>query len=180
MSDNDLYKLVKGIEDFEVKFRASASMPHAAIAIRDELDGIVDKINSLSSGTYIERAVSMIMTMRKEFEKSVEEGVEVEETQSVFSGFDIQPILDSTSWWTEQVLAGLSKPLLDKRLLTQQLNYLSQVLDADPERAKQNVENIVYDLQNLTEYRVQPEVKPEISAVIVLIKEILQEIVANN
>jgi intracellular multiplication protein IcmO len=178
--DNDLYKLVKGIEDFEVKFRASASMPHAAIAIRDELDGIVDKINSLSSGTYIERAVSMIMTMRKEFEKSVEEGVEVEETQSVFSGFDIQPILDSTSWWTEQVLAGLSKPLLDKRLLTQQLNYLSQVLDADPERAKQNVENIVYDLQNLTEYRVQPEVKPEISAVIVLIKEILQEIVANN
>jgi intracellular multiplication protein IcmO len=149
--DGELYVLVKGIEDFEALCRRGIpSLPE--VSEDNELDEAIRVILKQTSGTFVERSVSMLMQKKEE---SGEDGVvDVDSTEgrlSIFSRLDVEKMLQEASWWKEDVLQSFAPPMLDYRNTKNQLFYLNQLLGGASGEAQVQVEQIMHDLKVLTD-----------------------------
>ena len=172
--DNDLYVLVKGIEDFEVLCKQKTTID--AEALKGDLAGVVDKLNDLTSGTLIERAVSVLMSQHVyEVEGKELDGDHDLAGVSIFSGFQSDILLQQAPWLEDDLVKEASKPILKRQHVQKQLAYLSQLLGVSMEDAEDTTEQIVYDLGSLTDYHDIFSTAPKRDEVLGDIQAIVQE-----
>jgi intracellular multiplication protein IcmO len=170
--DQDLYRLVKGIEDFEVY----AQSPGVLVSV--ESDSILDKyishlkLDDKSTNVYIISATQAIFEMglgktdvpEKKQEKIIE-------SLTIFSELEAQDILQLPDG-SMTVSALLSKSESEKAF-----SYIERLLGKNEAESKDAKENLIMDLQLSTMYR-KSEIQANIDVDVVnqKILELVEEI----
>lgn len=174
--DGDLYKLVKGIEDFEVLCQQNLTFQFAS----DDNATLSTVVNMLAEQpqeqSAVERGLNMLLAYREQTAASVDpaaEAVEVPEgTLNIFSmgtlSDDLKAILDDDE---QRVIA---EPVLLKSQVSSQVSYLLRMLGASEASAQQISGDMVTDMQMSTDYGPPQSVKPEPEMVAAQINELVE------
>ena len=143
LQDNDLYHIVKGIEDIEDFIKTS--IPVIDSNLSDELKSFIDDfITSKNQYTPIESAVKMLISSEVEAVPELSEPELVEDTPAYLSD---DPLIFNTA--LKDLEGNLVPPPIYKFLLKSQLSSIAAKLSEDQQSES---EKIINDLQRFTKY----------------------------
>lgn len=147
--DGDLYHLVKGIEDFELI--SKSGIKPITEPLSDQLSQVISQLSQQTSGSLIERSVSMLMAQATT-ESAVNATQDQTSSASIFSGFNWESLIATSPWLNDDIVQALSSPILKRNATRKQLLYLAQLCGSSAEDSENIVAKLMYDLENLTSY----------------------------
>lgn len=182
--DADLYKLVKGIEDFEVLVRgdvANLDYPHGDNACIEQLARILNSQPAEESS--LNRGLTTLVTYNEEqgvqLEEDDEEAVPVVEgSLNIFSGTTMPE--DLVAMMAPEDVEAYSRQVLNKRETASQLGFIMRLLGAGESNASQVSNDVVKDMLVSTEYGPPRVIKPLPEDLAAMVQDLAQTVLAKK
>lgn len=143
--DGDLYKLVKGIEDFEVFCKSGVQV--GDVAGNSMLSSLVNELSQQISESCVDRAVDSLLNL---YQQHMDAGEDVELVND-FSG-DALNIFSNISLSGENDGGINSLIMLEKKVIVEQLNYIIRLLGMSEQMSDSFVKDFISDIEVATYY----------------------------
>ena len=176
--DIELYKLAKGLEDFE-KLTPGSDMAIPVPADSGGIDVLVDLIAKETAETAIERGIGVLLAYHERSQQGeigqTEEGVVAKEGElTIFSGV-VMPEFSQTLLLGEDH-EKYSRPLLTMFKIRSQIDYIERLTGSSENRAASVATEIIKDMQTATQYPPTITEKPTGEQLAEIAIDLVQEI----
>ncbi|MBT4885201.1 MAG: TraM recognition domain-containing protein, partial [Legionellales bacterium] len=176
--DNELYALVKGIEDFEVLSKSAASRELSS-TLSSGISRILAFLEEETGTTPIDKGLNSFIKYFNMQESGEIESKAVAEDSASDSGVTIFDRLTVPDYLEGKIIKErfTGEALLSRKSLESSLNYLFRLMSLDDSESSTLTDDIIKDIANNTLYSPDSVGKlPEVKAVVDNIKRFNQEI----
>ena len=173
--DSKLYVLVKGIEDFEAM--CTAGLPEIETTSNRMINQIVQYFDQSQQSTAVASGMNVLMAL---YEQHQAGGDDVEGIQE-FSGQALNIFMPVTVDTDNKVILGGAEShgnaLLDKKVLCDQVLYMTQLMGVDEQAAGRFTDDLVHDIECATHYAVPQLDLPQVGSIIATLTQLNQSII---
>ena len=173
--DSKLYVLVKGIEDFEAM--CAAGLPEIETTSNRMINQIVQYFDQSQQSTAVEAGMNVLMAL---YEQHQAGGDDVEGIQE-FSGQALNIFMSVTVDTDSKVILGGAEShgnaLLEKKILCDQVLYMTQLMGVDEQAAGRFTDDLVHDIECATHYAVPQLDLPQVESIIATVTQLNQSII---